>query len=111
MVLGKLYRYVQKNETRPPSYTTHKNKLKMGKILKYKLQNHKNLEENVGSKISDILHSNIFADISPRQGKQKNKQMGLHQTKSLAQQWKPSIKLKHNPWNWRTYSPIHPVRG
>ena len=24
------------------------------------------LEENIGSKISDIPHSNIFADISPR---------------------------------------------
>ena len=29
MVLGKLDRYVQKNETRPPSYITHKNKFKM----------------------------------------------------------------------------------
>ena len=28
-MLGKLDRYVQKNETRPPSYITHKNKLKM----------------------------------------------------------------------------------
>ena len=26
----------------------------------------KNLEENIGSKISDISHSNIFADIPPR---------------------------------------------
>ena len=24
------------------------------------------LEEHIGSKISDILHNNIFADISPR---------------------------------------------
>ena len=85
MVLGKLDRYMQINETRPPTYTIYTNKLKMGKILKYKLQNHKNLEENVGSKISDILHSNIFADISPRARKTqgKHKQMGLHQIKTL----------------------------
>ena len=29
------------------------------------------LEENIGSKISDILHSNIFANISPRARKTK----------------------------------------
>ena len=29
MVLGKLVIYIQKNEARPPSYTIHKNKLKM----------------------------------------------------------------------------------
>ena len=27
------------------------------------------LEENIGRKISDIPHSNIFANISPREGK------------------------------------------
>ena len=31
----------KKNETQPPTYTTHKNKLKMDKRLKYKLQYHK----------------------------------------------------------------------
>ena len=42
------------------------------------------LEENIGSKISDIAHSNFLSDISPQareiKGK-KNKQMVLHQTK------------------------------
>ena len=39
------------------------------------------LAENVGSKISDIPHSIIFATIAPRERetKEKNKQMGLHQ--------------------------------
>ena len=37
MVLGDLDSYVQKNETRSPTYTIHKNKLKMDKRLKYKL--------------------------------------------------------------------------
>ena len=41
------------------------------------------LEENIGSKISHIAHTNILSDISPqaRKVKEKNKQMGLHQTK------------------------------
>ena len=43
------------------------------------------IEENIGRKISDIPHNNIFADISPgaREIKGKNKQMGLHQIKKL----------------------------
>ena len=36
MVLGDLDSYMQKNQTRSPTYTTHENKLKMYKRLKYK---------------------------------------------------------------------------
>ena len=36
MVLGDLDSYVQKNETRSPTYAIHENKLKMDKRLKYK---------------------------------------------------------------------------
>ena len=44
------------------------------------------IQENIGSKILDITHSNIFANISPRAKRVKgNKQMGLHQTKKLLQ--------------------------
>ena len=41
--------------------------------------------ENIGSKISDITHGNILLDISPqaKETKEKNKQMGLHQTKKF----------------------------
>ena len=44
------------------------------------------LEENIGRKISDISHSNIFTDMSPRAKDIKesiNKQMGLNQNKKL----------------------------
>ena len=43
------------------------------------------LVENVGSKITDIAGSNILPDISPqaRETKEKNKQIGLHQTKTF----------------------------
>ena len=37
MVLGKLDRYIQKNETKPPTYMIHKNKLEIDKRLKCKL--------------------------------------------------------------------------
>ena len=54
------------NEPRPPIYTIHQNKLKMDKRLKHSHDTIKVLEENIGSTISDISSSNIFANISPR---------------------------------------------
>ena len=38
----------------------------MDKRLKYKLQHHRVLEENIGRKISDIPCCNVFTDMSPR---------------------------------------------
>ena len=58
--MGKLDRYVQKNETRPSSYATHKNKLEMDHRLKFRAEI---IEVNIGSTISDIAH-NIFSDLS-----------------------------------------------
>ena len=84
MVLGELDSYMQKkkNETRPPIYTIHQNKLKMDKRLKHSRDTIKVLEENIDRKISDIPHSSIFTDMSPRH-KGKKKQMGCHQNKKL----------------------------
>ena len=45
MVLGHLDSYMQKNETRSPTYTTHKNKFKVDKRLKYSHNTIKVLEE------------------------------------------------------------------
>ena len=42
MVLGDLDKCMQKNETRPPTNTTHQNKLKMDKRFKCKACHHKN---------------------------------------------------------------------
>ena len=66
MVLGDMDSYMQKSETRPPTYTVHKNKVKMVKRLKYSCDTIKVLEEKIGRKISDIPCSNIFTDMSPR---------------------------------------------
>ena len=73
MVVGKLDRYVQKNETRPPSYTTPKNKFKMDQRLNVRPETIKILEENIGSKISDISHRNLLLDISPQARETKEK--------------------------------------
>ena len=54
------------------------------KDLNVRLKTIKILEENIGSKISDIAYSNIFSDISPQaREKKKKKIMGLHQTRKF----------------------------
>ena len=71
-MLGKLNRYIKKDEIRSFFNSIHKNKLKI-------------LEENIGRTLSDINHSNIF--FNPSSGimeiKNKNKQMGPTQTQKL----------------------------
>ena len=66
MVLGDLDSYQQKNETRSPTYTIHKNKFKVDKRFEYKLWHHKSPRENIDRKVSDITCSNIFTDMSPK---------------------------------------------
>ena len=58
--------HVKKNAFWPSTYTIHKNKLKMVKDLNISHDTIKILEENIGRKISGILCSNIFTDMSPR---------------------------------------------
>ena len=87
--------YMQKNETRPPSYITHKNKFKTDQRLKYQAQNHKNLrrkhkQQNLGHCSQKVFTRYIYPD---QGNNRKNKQMGLHQTKKFfAQQKKSSTK-------------------
>ena len=86
---------MQKKRTRPPSYTTHKNKSKWIKDLNVSPETIKNLEENIGSKITDIASSNILSDIS-LSGKQKKKinKWDYIKLRVFAQQRKPSTTTK-----------------
>ena len=70
MVLGDLDSYMQKNETRPLTYTTYHNKLIVDKKnLNVSSDTIKIRKKNIGHKFSHYSRSNIFTDISPRQGK------------------------------------------
>ena len=87
MVLRILERYTQKIKLNQPLTIYKRINSKCIKDLNVRLETVKTQEENLGSKISDIAHSNIFFwYISSNKGnKRKNKQMGLHQTKKFLQ--------------------------
>ena len=68
MVLGDLDKYMQKNETRPLTYPYTKVNSRWIKDLSISCDTIKVLEENIGSKISDIPCSNIFANMSLKEG-------------------------------------------
>ena len=102
MVLGDLDSYVQKNETRSPTYTIHKNKLKMDKRLKISCNTIKIREVNIGRKISDIPRSNILTDMSPkaRDIKERINKWDLIKIKSFCMPKENSTKLQREPTVW-----------
>ena len=94
MVLGDLDSHMQKNETRSPTYTLHKNKFKVVKDLSISCNTMKVLEENIGRKISDILHSNILTHMSPkaRDIKERINKWDLIKLKSFCMAKKTALK-------------------
>ena len=60
------------------------------------------LEENIGRKISDISHSNIFTDMSPiaRDIKERINKWDLIKIKSFFMAKENSIKMKREPTIW-----------
>ena len=60
------------------------------------------LEENIGRKISDIPHSNIFTDMSPRARdiKERINKWDLIKIKSFCTAKENSINMKRKPTVW-----------
>lgn len=84
MVLGKLDSHVQDNETVFLSFIIYKTQLKMDKDLNIKPKATKLLKENIESKCLDGLGYWFSEfDIKSKENKQKNSQVGTHQTKKL----------------------------
>ena len=84
MVLGELDSNMQKNETRPLSYTIHKNKLQMDKGPKCETGNHQIPRGEARKKnLSDLSHSNFLLDTSPKARELKAKILGPHEDKKL----------------------------
>ena len=74
----------------------------MDKRLKYHCDTIKVLEENIGRKISDIPHSHIFTDTSPRTRdiKERINKWDLTKLKSFCTSKENSIKMKSDPTVW-----------
>ena len=85
MVLEKPGQLHEKNEVRSFFNTMPKNKLKMLKNLNVRLDTIILLAENIGRTLSDINHSNIFFNPSPRimEVKTKINKLGLLNTKAF----------------------------
>ena len=60
----------------------------------------KDIEENIGRKISDILHSNIFMDTSPKARDIKERINKWDFTKIKSTSKENSIKMKREPTVW-----------
>ena len=75
MVSGDLDSYMQKNETQPPTYTIHKNKLTIDKRLKYKSHHKNSRGEDRQENLRYSMHQ-YFTHISPRARESNEGKMG-----------------------------------
>ena len=57
---------MQKNETRPLTYTIYKNKLKMDEGPECETGNHQNPRGESRTNLSDLSRSNFLLDTSPK---------------------------------------------
>ena len=102
MVLGDPDSYMQKNATRSPTYAIQKINSRWIKDLNITHNTIKVLQENISRKISDILRSNIFADMSPkaRDIKERINKWDLIKMKSFCMAKENSINMKREPTIW-----------
>ena len=105
MVLGELDSNMQKDESRPPSHTIHKSKLKMDKGPECETGTHQNPRGEIGENLSDLRCSNFLHDISPkaRELKAKMKCWDLMKMTSLCTAKETINKTKSNQQNGKRY--------
>ena len=96
MVLGDLDSYMQKNENQ--LYT--KINSRQIKDLNISHDTIKVLQEATGRKILDIPCSNIFANISPREIKEKINKQDYIKLKSICMAKETVINMKREPTIW-----------
>ena len=93
-----------------PTYTIHKNKLKMDKRLKYKLWHHKSPRGERSQENPGIPCSNIFTDMSPRARdiKERVNKWDFIKLKSFCTAKKTSAKWKGNKPYGKIYLSVIP---
>ena len=83
------------------------------KDLNVRLETTKILEENIGSKILDIAHSNILSDISPqaRETKEKINKWDYIKLKMFCMAKEIINKIKRQPTKWENIFANTSVKG
>ena len=101
MVLGELDSFMQKKKMKLNHQFTPYTKInsRWMKDLNIGCDTIKALEENIGWKISDIPHSNIFTNMSPRARDRKERinKWDLIKIKSFCMDKENGIKMKREP--------------
>lgn len=102
MVLGKLDRHMQKNETGHSLTPYTKIHSKWIKDLNEKQESIKILKKNIGSNLFDLRHSNFFLDVSPeaRGTKTKMNYWDFIKIKSFRTAKETVDKMKRQPTEW-----------
>ena len=103
MVLGDLDSYMQKNETRSELSPYTKINSRWIKYLNISHDTIKDLEKNIGKKISDIPHNNIFTDMSPRARdiKERINKWDFIKIKSFCIAKEDITRMKREPNVWK----------
>ena len=99
MVLGDLNSNMQRKETQSPTYTITKINSRWIKELNISCNTTIAIEENINRKISGILRSNIFTNISSRARdiKERINKWDLIKLKSFCEATEHNSKMKREP--------------